>query len=145
MSGGKWDYLDDRLATEIFGYWISTSSLLDEKYNHSIKEVIRNNPLEDYEMSAIVFDVLCVLHAYDWAISGDTEMEYYRREVKAFKNKWLKSSERDRAKSIIDTCITNLKEALYETFCTERSVADDIKEGLQQAIYIEKSENGGNK
>ena len=138
MSGGKWDYINDRLSTEIFGYWISTDRIdSGKKYDVNLKEVIKMNPLEDHEITAIVYDVLCLLHSYDWAISGDTDEKTYREDVKKFKCKWLKTDEGERAKPIIDICINALREELYKTFCQGINVADDIKEGLKQAIEYE--------
>ena len=56
MSGGRFDYLDLSLKNEIFGW--------SEKCY---------NVLEDVELSELVWDVLDLLHDYDWYISGDTE------------------------------------------------------------------------
>ena len=92
MSGGHWDYKNDMLMNEIFG-WNS-----DGKHVPDV--------LDDRIMSNITYDIFEILHEYDWYISGDTGEEDYRASVKAFKAKWLKNPERT-YKSIIDNEIGN--------------------------------------
>ena len=55
MSGGHFDYNDKRLKNDMFGY------------EHEYK-----NPLEDREISNLVYDVLTLLHVFDYYKSGDT-------------------------------------------------------------------------
>ena len=54
MSGGHFEYLDGRLKDEIFGY------------ENKVKNVF-----EDREISELVFDVLDLIHEFDWYYSGD--------------------------------------------------------------------------
>ena len=39
----------------------------------------------DPEISALVYDLFCLLHSYDWAESGDTDMDAYQKDVEIFK------------------------------------------------------------
>ena len=74
------------------------------------------NPLEDKELSELVYDVFCLLHSYDWYISGDTGEEDYRNDVKYFKDKWLKRSSNYRVKDEIDKTLAEAKEELLNMF-----------------------------
>ena len=98
MSGGAFNYLDGQLRCEIFGYgdhW--------------------NNALEDLEISELTYDLLELLHEYDWYASGDTNKEKYLAAKEEFKQKWLKDPE-SRVKHIIDAGISRLRGELYETY-----------------------------
>ena len=103
MSGGRFDYQDSRLKSEIFG-WSDTFS----------------NVFEDREISALVWDVLDLIHDYDWYASGDTCEETWLAKKAAFKKKWF-SSRTVRVRQIVDEALRETKEELYKTF--------DIKEG----------------
>lgn len=98
MSGGRFDYLDSQLKTEIFGY---TNKLI--------------NVFEDREISELVWDVLDLIHEYDWYESGDTCKDNYLKAKKKFKDKWIKTDS-NRQKKIIDEAISDLKKELYETW-----------------------------
>lgn len=74
MSGGHFDYQDRQLKNDMFGY--------DHEYK---------NPLEDKEISNIVYDVLTLLHDFDWYKSGDTSEETYLESKENFKKKWLRN------------------------------------------------------
>lgn len=81
MSGGCWNYMNDSAASEILGYHIYVGYGLDsERHNENYKMVVRDNPLGDPEISALVYDVFCLLHSYDWAESGDTDMNDYAKD-----------------------------------------------------------------
>ena len=62
MSGGSFDYKDQELLGEIFGYGETWT-----------------NKFEDLEISELVWDVLNLIHEYDWYNAGDTG-----------EDKWLK-------------------------------------------------------
>ena len=65
MSGGCWNYMNDSAASEILGYHIYVGYGLDsDKHEKNYKQVIRDNPLGDPEISALVYDVFCLLHSY---------------------------------------------------------------------------------
>ena len=120
MSGGCWNYMNDSTASEILGYHIYVGYGLDsERHNENYKMVVRDNPLGDPEISALVFDVFCLLHSYDWAESGDTSMDAYQKDVAVFKDRWFKKVRKDRIKEMIDISIEKLQEELYQAFCFE--------------------------
>ena len=78
MSGGHWNYVNDSLMNEIFGYIVDAS-----------EEAAARNPLEDRIISEIVYDIFDLLHEFDWYKSGDTGPDAYRNAVNRFKQKWL--------------------------------------------------------
>ena len=117
MSGGCWNYMNDSAASEILGYHIYVGYGLDSvKHEKNYKQVIRDNPLGDPEISALVYDVFCLLHSYDWAESGDTDMDAYQKDVEIFKSQWFKKARKDRIKEMIDISTEKLKEDLYKAF-----------------------------
>ena len=99
MSGGRFDYLDLSLKNEIFGW--------SEKCC---------NVLEDVELSELVWDVLDLLHDYDWYISGDTEEDTWLKAKSEFKKKWFGVERKDIIKRTIDNSLENCKEELYKTY-----------------------------
>ena len=120
MSGGHWGYENDSACRELFGWNI------DALYGLNSEEVQRNeraarklNPLEDKELSELVYDVFCLLHSYDWYISGDTGEEDYRDDVKYFKEKWLNRLPDERIKQEIEKTVDELKENLRKEFGCE--------------------------
>ena len=116
MSGGYWNYMNDSTASEILGYHIYVGYGLDSaRHSENYKMVVRDNPLGDPEISALVYDVFCLLHSYDWAESGDTSRDAYQEDVAIFKDRWFKKLREDRIKEIIDISIEKLKEDLYQT------------------------------
>lgn len=70
----------------------------------------------DPEISALVYDVFCLLHSYDWAESGDTDMDAYQKDVEIFKSQWFKKARKDRIKEMINISTEKLKEDLYKVF-----------------------------
>lgn len=103
MSGGAFDYVDNRLMTEIFDY-------ADKPWN----------ALEDREISELTWDLLNLLHDYDWYKSGDTSKETYLKAKAEFKKKWL-DNRGVRVKRIVDDAIQDLKQELYETYGLENT------------------------
>lgn len=104
MSGGKWDFKDEYLKDEIFGYsWND-----DNKWNGY-------DALKDRELSEMLFDMLTLLHDYDWFASGDTgESDWIEAKMK-FKNKWLGSPE-VRVRRVINQAVEELKGELYNIY-----------------------------
>lgn len=98
MSGGYFDYKDNSLKGEMFGW-------TDEPHN----------VLEDRELSELTWDLLDLIHDYDWYKSGDTCKETYLKAKTKFKQKWL-SNRGVRVKRIVDGAIAELKSELYETY-----------------------------
>jgi len=124
MSGGYWDYNDTAFASSIFGGLGYCIDYGDEGREHSA-EARKSNPLEDREFSEMVFDMLCVLHSFDWYKSGDTSEEQYRDDLIKFKNKWLSRSPGARTKMEIDKSISELKDELYDMFGVESIVSEN--------------------
>ena len=87
MSGGYWEYQDERLRSEIFHYF-------DKPFN----------VLEDMEMSLLLWDIFEVLHRFDLYKSHDTSKESYLEVKKAFKKKWIRNTNyrKDVLKKIIE-------------------------------------------
>ena len=98
MSGGHFDYKDSALKSEMFG-WTDTP----------------RNVLEDRELSELTWDLLDVIHEYDWYKSGDTCKETYLKAKDKFKKKWL-SNRGINVRRIIDEAVNEMKAELYETF-----------------------------
>lgn len=114
MSGGHFDYRNDYLCHDIFGWEVSA-----DYGNHGFKQsnlARRIDPLDDIIMSELVFDVFCVLHSYDWWQSGDTGEDTYRADVQRFKDKWLKKLPDERVREIIDDELQAVSKRLYATF-----------------------------
>lgn len=99
MSGGHFNYQDSSLKSEIFGW--------DERFH---------NVFKDREISELVWDVLNLIHDFDWYCSGDTGEDDWLESKSAFKAKWLKAAPEDRIKRIIDGSIDETKRELYKTF-----------------------------
>ena len=65
MNGGCWNYMNDSTANEILGYHIYVGYGMDsERHEKNYRMVVRENPLGDPEISALVYDVFCLLHSY---------------------------------------------------------------------------------
>jgi hypothetical protein len=98
MSGGRFDYADSLLKDEIFG-WTDAPK----------------NVFEDREISELVWDVLDLIHDFDWYASGDTCKETYLKKKAEFKKKWL-TNRGVRVRRIVDDALKQAKDELYETF-----------------------------
>ena len=121
MSGGRWNYNQCNLGYDMFpGCDVCYGLGDDEKskyrnYTESVKLARKLNPMEDRQLSELVFDVLCLIYSADWYKSGDTCEDIYREDVKFFKEKWLKVNP-DTVKDEIRKSVQELKEELYVTF-----------------------------
>lgn len=109
MSGGHFGYMDSNLKSEIFGW-------TDKPHN----------AFEDMEISQLVWDVLNLIHAYDWYKSGDTCKETYLKAKKDFKRKWF-SNRGVRIRQIVDDALGRCKNELYETFGFDDTAGGDDK------------------
>ena len=98
MSGGRFEYIDRHLKSAIFG-WTDRPT----------------NVFEDREISELVWDVLDLIHDYDWYASGDTGKETYLRAKDEFKKKWF-NNRGVRVRRIVDEALKQTKDELYETF-----------------------------
>lgn len=101
MSGGRFCYIDGQLKSEIFG-WTDKPS----------------NVFEDREISELVWDVLDLIHAFDWYASGDTRKETYLKAKAEFKKNWL-DNRGVRVRHIVDEALKQARDELYETFGLE--------------------------
>ena len=113
MSGGRFNYTNDSLSSEMFNY-LSTS------YGQSefdlADQARRINPLKDRQVSELCWDLLCLIHSFDWMISGDTGEESYAEDLRYFKKKWLKTPPEELVKREVDKTIAELKADLYDEF-----------------------------
>lgn len=103
MSGGHFNYIDQRAKDEIFGYF---------------GDELQRNVFEDREISELVWDVFELIHDFDWYKSNDTCKETYLKKKEAFKKKWL-GKRPEKVKQIIDEAIEEAKQELYETYEVE--------------------------
>lgn len=114
MSGGHWEYKNDYVAQEIFAWRLypdyGKDGFKDARKARSI------NPLEDKQLSEMLWDMFCLLHSYDWYISGDCCEETYRADVAYFKKKWLKPTPEDQVRREIEKTLEEAKEELFKTF-----------------------------
>ena len=101
MSGGRFEYIDSQLKNIIFG-WSDRP----------------RNVFEDREISELVWDVLDLIHDYDWYVSGDTCKETYLKAKETFKKKWF-NNRGVRVRRIVDEALKECKDELYETFKLE--------------------------
>lgn len=118
MSGGRFEYLDMTLKDAIF-----------PTYDKRI------NVFEDREITELVFDVLDLIHDFDWYASGDTCKETYLKKKAAFKKKWL-GNRGVNVRRIVDEALKQCKEELYETYGLEEGEKDG-----ETTKFIQYSEN----
>lgn len=105
MSGGHFDYIDERCKNEIFG-WIDDGDRVP-------------NIFEDREISELVYDVFGLIHDYDWYSCGDIGKETWLIRKSCFKHKWL-NNRGVCVRRIVDEAIDSIREELYETYGIER-------------------------
>lgn len=110
MSGGHFNYSNDNAAREIFGYDATISYGLERLKDESV-QAANDNPLEDHEISELVYDVFCLLHSFDWYKEGDTDYETYQKDVAFFKDKWLRSDPSERMDRLTAQAIERIKDA----------------------------------
>lgn len=90
MSGGSHNYVYSTLANELgipcghYGYGTS-----DEDYVKDVTQTRRINPMEDEDLSEMMYDISCLLHSLEWYRSDDTGEEQYIKDKDCFKAKWL--------------------------------------------------------
>lgn len=121
MSGGYFSYTDQELCNNIFG--IDPSLAGGPTYKSGIKLAIFRDPMEDREISELVYDVICLLHEFDYYQEYDTSRESYLAAKKRFKKKWFSTSPDKRlqtqlghALSSIDQAASKAKNNLKEMF-----------------------------
>lgn len=72
--------------------------------------------MKDKQVSELCWDLFCLMHSFDWMISGDTGDETYEADLRYFKDKWLKATPKILAKREVDKSLAELKEDLYNEF-----------------------------
>lgn len=98
MSGGSFNYLYSTISNQLFGYTISGHYRnIDNKEDIRIARQL--NPMRDRELSELLYDVTCLLHALEWYESSDIGEDSYKKYVNQFKAKWLNRSDADRMNS----------------------------------------------
>lgn len=112
MSGGHFEYLDQKLAREMFGWDIDIC--YGEKGFSKVNKAGAINPLQDREISKLTWDLLCLIYSFDYYICGDTGEETYLEDLKYFKDKWLKPGRKETAKRLIDEECNELRKELYK-------------------------------
>lgn len=96
MSGGRFNYANCNLKSEMFG-WV------DEPYN----------VMEDDEISELVWDVLELIRVFDYYSCSDTSRDTYIKRKNAFKKKWFGNRD-ERLEKIVDKKIEQLREEVKE-------------------------------
>lgn len=126
MSGGHFEYKNDYLCDEMFGYDLSPDYDLEGSKKQS-RLAAKRNPLEDRVISEIVFDVFCLLHSFDWYISGDTDESTYFEDIEYFKEKWLECDNQELSRRIVNESLKDCKEELYQALglCPDEYDNDD--------------------
>ena len=123
MSGGHWNYQNDHMCSEIFGWGCyPVYRLGGDNHLANVKIARKQNPLEDKQLSELVYDVFCLLHSYDWYYSGDNCEDTYLKDVEYFKNKWLKRRDKALVKAEIDSALAEAKEELYKSLGVKEDV-----------------------
>lgn len=93
MSGGFWNYANNDLANELFGWNMSAQY---GKKGFSQAQIARDiNPMNDKELSEMIWDLLCLLHSKDYYESGDISESTYEEDLNYFKKKWFQRSNED--------------------------------------------------
>lgn len=98
ISGGYFNCKDSGLKSEIFG-WTDKPE----------------NVFEDREISELTWDLLDLIHDYDWYRCGDTGRDSWIKSKAKFKKKWFGNRD-DLIRKTIDKSLNDLKKELYETY-----------------------------
>ena len=114
MSGGHFNYTNDHLCHDIYGWSISPD--YGERGFKQSKFARQIDPFDDLIISELIFDVFCLMHSYDWYQSGDTGESTYREDVRRFKEKWLQQLPEERVREIIDDELNIVRGRLYGAF-----------------------------
>lgn len=94
MSGGHFEYKNDTACGVVFDYDLSpVYGLGKSNYYWCVKKAREINPLEDVELSELVYDMFCLLHSFDWYVSGDNCRDIYEHDIAYFRQKWLKQED----------------------------------------------------
>ena len=75
--------------------------------------------MHDRELNDLMTDVCQLAHDVEWFDSCDYSEETYKECVSKFKQKWFKSSRKERLKGYIDKAIEELRKELYSLIDNE--------------------------
>lgn len=98
MSGGRFNYYNSSLKSEMFGWGAEKP----------------RNVMEDSEISELVWDVLDLIGDFDYYQESDTDRDTYIKKKNQFKKKWFKDSRKVRLEKIVDRKIKELKTEIAE-------------------------------
>lgn len=113
MSGGSLNYLSSNMCDSLFGSRVEGhyQKLCDNDNARIAREL---NPMHDRELSELMADAMCLLHALEWYESSDIGEESYKKYINKFKEKWMPRSPEAKANSYAE----DLK-ALYKELDAE--------------------------
>ena len=124
MSGGHFDYANDRACNEMFDWLGAYYGLGKGDYHDNVKAARKLNPCRDKMLSEMVYDMFCLLHSLDWYLSGDTGEEDYLEDAAYFKSKWLGTPVQDIVNREIDKACEEVKEDMKNTVLWRLGVSD---------------------
>ena len=119
------DYWDDVCKTfvhDLFG-WDVYVNYGETGFSQS-KMAREANPLQDKELSELLWDLLCVTYSKFYYESGDISEDTYEKDRKYFKNKWIGRSSTQRIKDELDKHLAEARDQLYYEFLVDK---DDNK------------------
>lgn len=113
MSGGSLNYLASNMCDSLFSFRVEGhyTKLCDNDNARIAREL---NPMHDRELSELMADVMCLLHALEWYESCDIGEESYKKYINKFRKKWMPRSPEAKANSYAE----DLK-ALYKKLDAE--------------------------
>lgn len=117
MSGGAFEYKNDELLREIFGY---------DRWKDD-KDFKVPNRFQDLEISNLVYDVLRLIHDYDWYESGDTGEGNWVQAKEKFKDRWLRGNAKERISQYAQEALEQFKKELLQT-CSLADVPKNIRD-----------------
>lgn len=105
MSRGYWNYKNQDLCDNIFGW------------NSDVDNV--PNVFEDKEISQLIREVFYLLYAFDSYKCSDWSEGTWLEVKNKFKEKWLGAPTDDRVKAIVEQVMNEAKAEIYKTFDIE--------------------------
>ncbi len=99
MSRGYWDYKNEYLKSDIFGFGGSFGDA--------------PNVFEDREINGLIYDVFDLMYDFDSYKCGDSGRESYSEAVGKFKSKWFGGRD-ERLKGIVDEELSRVRAELME-------------------------------
>jgi len=119
MSGGRFNYMDLTICTEIFDEYADYDLEGLKDLKDARKRVRRDNRFDDVEISELIFDVFCLIHSYNWYACGYTGEDTYRKDVEYFKRKWFGKTAMQRAEKVTKDAIEEFAEDIRKIFGAE--------------------------